>query len=164
MLNFGEGMEKREPSYTVAGNKNWYNQYGEQYWDSLKKLEIKLPCCCCCCVVASVVSDYVTLWTVGHQACVSWNSPGNSSGVGCHALLQRLFPTQGSNPGLLHCKHILGYQGITQTTIKPSNPTTGHILWGNQNWKRHMYLNVHCSTIYNNWTRKPPRCLLEMNE
>ena len=28
-------------------------------------------------------------------------------GVGCHALLQGIFPTQGSNPGLLHCREIL---------------------------------------------------------
>ena len=28
------------------------------------------------------------------------DSPGNNTGVGCHALLQRIFPTQGSNPGL----------------------------------------------------------------
>ena len=27
--------------------------------------------------------------------------------VGCHALLQGIFPTQGSNPGLLHCRQIL---------------------------------------------------------
>ena len=26
----GEGVEKREPSYTVGGNVNWYNYYGEQ--------------------------------------------------------------------------------------------------------------------------------------
>jgi len=29
----GEGVERREPSYTVAGNVNWYNHYGEQYGD-----------------------------------------------------------------------------------------------------------------------------------
>ena len=28
-------------------------------------------------------------------------------GVGCHALLQGIFPTQGSNPGLMHCRQIL---------------------------------------------------------
>ena len=28
----------------------------------------------------------------------------------------------------------------------PSNPTPRHIPWGNQTWKRHMYLIVHCST------------------
>ena len=36
-----------------------------------------------------------------------WDSPGKNTGVGCHALLQGIFPTQGSNPGLLHCRRIL---------------------------------------------------------
>ena len=36
-----------------------------------------------------------------------------------------------------------------RTTIRPSNPTTGHIPWGNHNSKRVMYQNVHCSSIYN---------------
>ena len=36
-------MEKREPSYTVGGNANYYSHYGEQCGDPLKKLEIELP-------------------------------------------------------------------------------------------------------------------------
>ena len=38
-----------------------------------------------------------------------------------------------------------------QKTIRiwPSNHTPRHIPWGNQNWKRRMYPNVHCSTSYN---------------
>ena len=36
-------MEKRETSYTVGGNANYYSHYEEQCGDSLKKLEIKLP-------------------------------------------------------------------------------------------------------------------------
>ena len=36
-----------------------------------------------------------------------WDSPGKNTGVGCHALLQRIFLTQGSNPGILHCRQIL---------------------------------------------------------
>ena len=36
-----------------------------------------------------------------------WNSPGKNTGVGCHALLQEIFLTQGSNLGLLHCGQIL---------------------------------------------------------
>ena len=36
-----------------------------------------------------------------------WDFPGKNTGVGCHFLLQRIFPTQGSNPGLLHCRQIL---------------------------------------------------------
>ena len=38
---------------------------------------------------------------------VHWNSPGKTTGVGCHAHLQGIFPTQGSNPGLPHCRQIL---------------------------------------------------------
>ena len=36
-----------------------------------------------------------------------WNFPGNNPGVGCHFLLQGIFLSQGSNPGLLHCRQIL---------------------------------------------------------
>ena len=36
-----------------------------------------------------------------------WNSPGQNTGVGGLSLLQGIFPTQGSNPGLLHCRQIL---------------------------------------------------------
>ena len=36
-----------------------------------------------------------------------WGFPGKNIGVGCHALLQGIFSTQGLNPGLLHCRQIL---------------------------------------------------------
>ena len=36
-----------------------------------------------------------------------WNSPGQNTGVGNLSLLQGIFPTQGSNPGLPHCRQIL---------------------------------------------------------
>ena len=39
------------------------------------------------------------------------DSPGKNTGVGCHALLQGIFLTQGSNLGLLQCKQILYQQG-----------------------------------------------------
>ena len=35
------------------------------------------------------------------------DSPRENTGVDCHALFQGTFPTQGSNPGLLHCRQIL---------------------------------------------------------
>ena len=50
--------------------------------------------------------------------------PGKKTGVGCRALLQRIFTTQGSNPGLPHCKWILyqlGPQG------KPKNTGVGNL-------------------------------------
>ena len=30
-ITAGEGVEKKEPSYTVDGNINWYNHYGQEY-------------------------------------------------------------------------------------------------------------------------------------
>ena len=36
-----------------------------------------------------------------------WHFPGQNTGVGSRSFLQGIFPTQGSNPGLLHCKRIL---------------------------------------------------------
>ena len=40
--------------------------------------------------------------------------------VSSHSLLQGIFPTQGSNPGLLHCRQILyhlSHQGIPEQTL-----------------------------------------------
>ena len=36
-----------------------------------------------------------------------WDFPGKNTGMGCHFLLQRIFPTKESNLGLLHCRRIL---------------------------------------------------------
>ena len=36
-----------------------------------------------------------------------WESPGKNTGVDCRSLLQRIFLTQGSNSGLLHCRQLL---------------------------------------------------------
>ena len=58
----------------------------------------------------SRVQLLVTPWTVAHQTPRSMDSPGKSTGVGCHAPLQGIFLTQGSNPCLvclLHCRQIL---------------------------------------------------------
>ena len=41
------------------------------------------------------------------------------------------------------------YKTRNKTTMWPSNTTSRHTSWRNQNWKRHMYPNVHCSTVVN---------------
>ena len=56
----------------------------------------------------SVVSD--SMQSHGLQSTrlfCPWNSPGKNTGVGCHFLLQGIFPTQGLNLGLPHCRQIL---------------------------------------------------------
>ena len=65
----------------------------------------------CACSFASVVSD--SLRSHGLQSTkllCPWDSPGKNTGVGCHVLLQGIFPTQGLNwhlLRLLHCRQIL---------------------------------------------------------
>ena len=56
---------------------------------------------------------------------VHGDSSGKNIGVGRHALLQGIFPTQRSNPGLLHCRQILyqlSYQGSSYTYMYPFTP------------------------------------------
>ena len=45
--------------------------------------------------------------TIVRQASLSMEFSSKNTGVGCHSLLQGIFPTQGSNPDLLHCRQIL---------------------------------------------------------
>ena len=50
----------------------------------------------------------------------AWDSPGKNTGVGCHFLLQGIFPTQKPNPGLLQCRQILyrlSYEGSIATKV-----------------------------------------------
>ena len=61
----------------------------------------------------SVVSH--SLWPHGLYS--PWNSPGQNTGVGSCSILQGIFPAQGSNPGLPHCRQILyqlSHQGSPQ--------------------------------------------------
>ena len=54
---------------------------------------------------------------------VHGDSPGKNIGVGCHALLQGILPTEGSNPGLLHYSQILyhlSHQGNPLKTLLPA--------------------------------------------
>ena len=49
-----------------------------------------------------------------------WDSPGKNTGVGSHSLLQRIFPTQGSNPVLLH-------QQVDSLPSEPSEKPKDHL-------------------------------------
>ena len=70
---------------------------------------------------------FATPWTV---ACTKllrpWEFQGKSTGLGCHFLLQGIFPTKGSNPGLLHCG---------QTVYLPSHQ-------GSPKWS---HVSAHCN-------------------
>ena len=65
-----------------------------------------------------------------------WNSPGQNTGVGSLSLLQGIFPTQGLNLGLLHCRYIpyhLIHQGSPATLVTLSNNAARYT--GSQEWR-----------------------------
>ena len=80
--------------------------------------------------VASVVSNSVGSYglQLARLLC-PWNSPDKNTGVGCHALLQGIFPTQRLNPGLPRCRRILyclSHQGSPMHAVIFS-PILGHL-------------------------------------
>ena len=69
------------------------------------------------CKLLSHVQLLVTPWNS------PWNSPGQNTGVDSLSLLQGIFPAQGLNQGLLHCRQIL-YQ-LSFTREAPGNHWLG---------------------------------------
>ena len=77
----------------------------------------------------SVVSDSLRL----RGPYSPWNSPGQNTGVGSLSLLQGIFPAQGLNLGLPHCRRIL-YQLSHKIELKDKQKEKG-------NWKGMFKLN-----------------------
>ena len=74
-------------------------------------------CYCCCCLVTSAMSDSVRPYELQPARFLCpWDSLDKSTRVGCHALLQGIFPTQGSNLGLLHWRQIF-YHWATREAL-----------------------------------------------
>ena len=61
-----------------------------------------LVCVCACSVVSYSLQPHGLQPARLH---CPWNSPGQNTGVGCHFLLQGIFPTWESNPSLMHLLH-----------------------------------------------------------
>ena len=91
----------------------------------------------CVCLRKSL--SHVWLFAALCPHLCSCESPGKNTGVGCHALLQGIFPTQGLNPGLPHCRGILyhlSHQGsppiwykVPQTGIEKKEQKSNKVLW-----------------------------------
>ena len=63
--------------------------------------------CCMCFITQSCQTLRDPMDCSPPGSSVHGDSPGKNTEVGCHALLQGIFPTQGSNPDLLHCRWVL---------------------------------------------------------
>ena len=87
------------------------------------------------CLVAWSYQTLRVCSLAGSSVC--GDSPGKNTGVGCHALFQGIFPTQGWNPGLLHCRKILyhlSHQGSSRILERVACPFSRGSSWPrNQN-------------------------------
>ena len=103
----------------------------------------------------SVVSDSLQ----PHGLYSPWNSPGQNTGVGSLSLLQGIFPIQGSNPGLSHCRWIL-YQLSHKGSPCINVNTYYHMTQQPQKTCSHanLYTNVHSkfTHYYSQWREDCP--------
>ena len=105
----------------------------------------------------SWVRLFATPWTVTYQAT---RTMSKNAGLGCHFLLQWIFLTQGSNPGLLHCRQTLYHlsqQGSLQCRRpqcrRPGfNPWVGKIPWSRE---RLTHSSILAWKIPWTWTEEP---------
>ena len=83
----------------------------------------------CVCVSWLVMPDSLwPPWTMSSS--VHGISPGKNTGAGCHFLLQGIFPTQGSNPGLLHCRQMLYHLSYERNSEASQNEVKCLIMLG----------------------------------
>ena len=116
-----------------------------EHWVKLPVLYSTFPLAiylhkCCAVLSHSVASNswwhhglYSPLGSSAHR-----DFPEKNTGVGCHALLQGIFPTQGSNPGLQHCGQMLyhlSYQGSPRIVEWVAYPFSMGSSWP-RNWTR----------------------------
>ena len=75
-----------------------------------EQMPVKMLYFCVCVHVCLVAQSCPTLCDpvdCGPPVSVHGDSPDKNTRMGCHALLQGIFPSRGSNPGLPHCRRIL---------------------------------------------------------
>ena len=67
-------------------------------------------------VLCLVAQSCLSLWdSAAHGLLCTWDSPGQNTGVGCHALLQGIFPIQGANPFLMFSSLAGGFSATNAT-------------------------------------------------
>ena len=103
-------------------------------------------------------------WRPARLLC-PWDFPGKDTGLGCHFLFQGIFPTQGSNVGLLHCRQILylyrlshqgsPLRGLTWNVSFISNSCKREILVLSDiplSWVSLLWITTLSNVIWNNLT------------
>ena len=104
--------------------------FGKQLWPQDWKRSVFIPIAKKRKWSRSVVSDSLQPHgLLSTRLLCPWDFPGKNTRVGCHFLLQELFPTQGLNLGLPHCRHTLyrlSHQGsIRKESQRKAMPKNG---------------------------------------
>ena len=101
-------IEQRSPILTCVGMIIRAEHYQFEYFKKIKKHIVLHTHCTVLCLVAQwcpTLCDPMDCSPPGSS--VHGDSPGKNTRVGCHTLLQGIFPTQESDPGIWHCRRIL---------------------------------------------------------
>ena len=136
----------------------FYFIYVQIYMYILFKYIYKYVCVCVCVCIYIYIHCYPMDCSLPGSS-VHGDSPGRNTGVGCNALIQGIFPTQGSKQGPPHCKQILyhmSHQGSTRIlewvvypfsreTSQPRNWTrvsciAGRFFTSWATWETHIYI------------------------
>ena len=107
-------------------------------------------------IVGRLETAYIWKWVT--QSCLTlqphglyspWNSPGQNTRVGTLSLLQGIFPAQGLNPGLPHCRRVLyqlSHKGRLICEKKPLNePTIASLPYSATNNKKRSTKIILCN-------------------
>ena len=154
--------------WVVKGTRTYYgegNTWGRTLYNSEEPSAVGekwlIFCVVPCCAVLSRSVVFDSLWPHGlwpARLLWPWDFPGKNTGVGCHTLLQGIFPTQGWNPCLPHCRWILyhlSHQG------EPKNTGVGSLslLQGNFPTQESKPGLLHCRRILYGWATREPPCV-----
>ena len=92
--------------------RSWHYAISQKLmWMGIQNLGGKVTTVCIMLLFYTLCSSSVTSESLGPHGLqlaklpYPWDIPGKTTGVGCHFLLQGIFPAQGSNPHLLHLLH-----------------------------------------------------------
>ena len=99
-------------SYVIMTVDNFFSKSFLLSWRTSSCIFVQLTTLCYSRLYGETM--YCSLPGVLSMAFCPWNFPDKNTGLGSHSLLQGIFPTQGSNSGLLQCRQIpyhLSHQG-----------------------------------------------------
>ena len=147
-------QRKGEKEYlcTLIISTPWHTQHFCNLRRKAKSFKMSFPYLTSCSIVSSSLRP--------HGLYSSWNSPGQNTEVCSHSFLQGIFPTQGSNPGLPHCRRILyqlSHQGSPRILGWVAYPFSSGSFWL-RNWT-----GVYCiaSRFFTNQTIREPHISLK---